>query len=74
MSSIEGGFAPTRSQQPDASGQEKGTDMTFAGPYFSIGWVIALIVLVLVIVLLVVGQLSVLLAALIGGLAISRLI
>jgi len=42
-------------------------------PPFSIGSLIALVVLVLVIVLLIIGHLPLLEACLIGGLAIARL-
>ena len=48
--------------------------MNITVPAFTIGWVIALVILILVVVLFVVGQLPVLLAALIGGLALARLL
>lgn len=48
--------------------------MNFTLPAISIGWVIALIILVLVIVLFFIGQLDARAAALFGGLALARLL
>lgn len=43
-------------------------------PYLSIGWVIALIVLVVVVILAFIGQMDNKEALLLGGLALSRLL
>jgi hypothetical protein len=48
--------------------------MTFALPAITIGWVLAMIILILVIVFAVLGQLPPLLAVLIGGVALARLL
>ena len=45
-----------------------------AAPVFSIGWIIALLVLILCIVFAAIGRLDALLALLIGGVALSRLL
>jgi hypothetical protein len=43
-------------------------------PVITIGWLVALIVLLVVIVLAILSQLPLLLAGLIGGVALSRLL
>ena len=48
--------------------------MTFTLPAFTIGWVLALIILVLVVVFFAIGQLDGRQAALFGGLALARLL
>jgi hypothetical protein len=48
--------------------------MQIAPPVVTIGWVIAVVVLILCVIFAVIGQLPVLLAALIGGVAIARLL
>jgi hypothetical protein len=48
--------------------------MQFTMPPVTIGWIIALLVLILCIVFAVIGRLDFLLAGLIGGVALSRLL
>jgi hypothetical protein len=48
--------------------------MQFVLPPVTIGWIIALLVLILCIVFAVIGRLDFLLAGLIGGVALSRLL
>lgn len=48
--------------------------MTFQPPVITIGWIIALLVLILVIVFIAVGQLAIVPGLLIGGCALSRLL
>jgi hypothetical protein len=48
--------------------------MQFSVPPITIGWLIALLVLILCIVFAVIGWLDVLLAGLIGGVALARLL
>jgi hypothetical protein len=48
--------------------------MQFTMPPVTIGWIIALLVLILCIVFAVIGRLDFLLAGLIGGAALSRLL
>jgi hypothetical protein len=43
-------------------------------PWFTIGWLIALIVLLLAIVFMAIGQLDYKLGGLIGGVALARLV
>lgn len=47
--------------------------MTFTLPAISIGWVIALVILILVVVLFFIGQIDGKMAFFIGGLALARL-
>lgn len=48
--------------------------MTFTLPAITIGWIIALVVLILCVVFIVVGQLPIVLGSLIAGCALSRLL
>ena len=48
--------------------------MTFAAPTITVGWVIALLVLILCVVFIAIGQLPLLVGALIGGVALARLL
>jgi hypothetical protein len=48
--------------------------MQFTMPPLTIGWIIALLVLILCIVFAVIGRLDFLIAGLIGGVALSRLL
>jgi hypothetical protein len=48
--------------------------MTWTAPAITVGWIIALLVLLLCIVFAVVGQLDYLHAGLIGGVALARLL
>jgi len=48
--------------------------MQIAMPAITIGWIIALLVLILAIVFIVVGQVPLIIGALIGGVALSRLL
>lgn len=48
--------------------------MTSAPPWLTAGWLIALIVLVLCVVFIAVGRLDLVTGALIGGVALSRLL
>jgi hypothetical protein len=48
--------------------------MQIAAPVITIGWIIAVIVLLLCVVLAVIGRLDVLEALLIGGVALARLL
>jgi hypothetical protein len=48
--------------------------MQFTMPPLTIGWIIALLVLILCIVFAVIGRLDFVLAGLIGGVALSRLL
>jgi hypothetical protein len=48
--------------------------MNITMPAITIGWIIAMIVLVLCIIFAVIGRLDVLLALLIGGVALARLL
>jgi hypothetical protein len=48
--------------------------MQFTMPPITIGWIIALLVLILCIVFAAIGRLEVVLAILIGGVALSRLV
>lgn len=45
-----------------------------AAPVFSIGWIIALLVLILAIVFIAIGRLDIVVGGLIGGCALSRLL
>lgn len=47
--------------------------MNLSIPPISIGWIIALVILVLVVVFFAIGTLPAVLAVLIGGLALARL-
>jgi hypothetical protein len=48
--------------------------MQFTMPPLTIGWIIALLVLILCIVFAVIGRLDFVLAGLIGGVALARLL
>jgi hypothetical protein len=48
--------------------------MQFTMPAITIGWLLALVVLLLCIVFAAIGRLEVVLAILIGGVALSRLV
>ena len=48
--------------------------MTWTAPAITIGWLIALLVLLLVVVFAAINQLDYKLAAFLGGLAVARLI
>lgn len=45
-----------------------------AAPVFTLGWILALLVLILCIVFMAIGRIDFLIGALIGGVALSRLL
>ncbi|HEY1294687.1 MAG TPA: hypothetical protein VGJ60_16540 [Chloroflexota bacterium] len=48
--------------------------MTFAMPAITVGWVIALVILILTVVFIAVGQVPLLVGGLIAGVALARLL
>jgi len=48
--------------------------MTLAMPAITVGWVIALVILILTVVFIAVGQVPLLLGGLIAGVALARLL